>query len=95
MQFTQAIILALATLAAAHPGHEEAEHRHALAARANTQANKRALEGCASKLDSRGITARAMERRKATMAKHRQAKRIPVDGKSILRRCLIGFENEG
>lgn len=79
MLFTKAAILGLAALAAAHPGHEEAEHRHAIAARANTQANKRALEGCAAKLESRGVTARAIERRKATMARHREDKRIPVD----------------
>lgn len=81
MYFAKVIILGLATVAAAHPGHEEAEHRHAVATRASTQANKRALEGCASKLESRGVAARSVERRKATMAKHRQAKRIPVDGK--------------
>lgn len=80
MHFTKAAILGLATLAAAHPGHEEAEHRQAIAARANIQANKRALEGCAAKLDSRGVSARAIERRKATLAEHRRTKRIPVDG---------------
>lgn len=82
MFFSKAILLGLAVLASAHPGHEEEEHRQALAARASTQANKRALEGCASKLDARGVNARAVERRKAAVAQHRQAKRLPVDGQS-------------
>lgn len=82
MFFSKAIVLGLAAVAAAHPGHEDSEYRHAVAARANTQANKRALEGCAAQLESRGIAARGIERRRATVEKHRQARGIPVDGES-------------
>lgn len=80
MFFSRAIILGLAALAAAHTGHEDSEYRQALAARANTQANKRALEGCAAQLQSRGIAARGMERRRATVEQHRQARGISTDG---------------
>lgn len=80
MLFTKVVILGLAALVAAHPGHEEAEYRHAVESRANARANRRALEGCAAKLQERGVTTRAVERRKAAVAKHRKAKRIPVDG---------------
>lgn len=80
MFFSTPIILGLAAIAAAHPGHEDSEYRHALAARANTQANKRALEGCTAQLQSRGIAARGIERRRATVEKHRQARDIPIDG---------------
>lgn len=79
MRYSQ-IIACLVAVAAAHPGHEEEEHRHAVAARANTQANKRALEGCAGKLQSRGISDRAIQRRSETLKKHREARGIPVDG---------------
>lgn len=84
MFFSRAIVLGLAALAAAHPGHEDSEYRQALAARANTQANKRALEGCTAQLQSRGIATRGMERRRATVEKHRQAKGISTDGEISL-----------
>lgn len=87
MFFSKAIILGLASLAVAHPGHEDAEHRQAVAARAAVQANKRALENCAGKLEARGVTARGIERRKATMAKHREAKRIAADGEFLSHSC--------
>lgn len=80
MIFTQTILLGLAALAVAHPSHEEEEHRRAVEARGMHLANKRALENCASKLEARGHTARAIERRKNTMEKHREAKRIAKDG---------------
>lgn len=83
MFFSKAIILGLAALAAAHPGHEDSEYRQAVAARANTRANKRALEGCAAQLQSRGIAARGIERRRATVEKQRQARDIPIDGQSF------------
>lgn len=82
MLFTKQIILSLVALAAAHPGHEESEYRHAVESRANTQANKRALQGCAAQLEARGISARAMERRRATVNSHREKRGIPVDGMS-------------
>jgi hypothetical protein len=78
MLFAQPFILALATLATAHPGHEEEEHRRAIAARAQTGATKRSLENCAASLESRGIFANGIQRRAAAMAKERIARRIPV-----------------
>lgn len=94
MIFTKSAILslALATLAAAHPGHEEAEHRHAVKSRSAHLANKRALEGCAAKLAARGVTARNNERRMATLAKHRKARGIAEDGelcRSELSRLIL------
>lgn len=80
MFFFNMIILGLAAVAAAHPGREASEYRHAVAARANTQANKRALEGCKSQLESHGVSARNIERRRSTLEKHRQARNIPIDG---------------
>lgn len=80
MFFSPVILLGLTAVVAAHPGHQESEYHQALAARTNTKANKRALEGCAAQLQSRGIAARGIERRRATVEKHRQARDIPVDG---------------
>lgn len=86
MIFNKAVLLSLAALAAAHPGHEEEEHLHAIKSRSAHIANKRALENCAAKLEARGVTARNIERRKATLAKHRKAKRIAEDGQYPLSR---------
>lgn len=83
MHYSKVIVLGLAAVAAAHPGHEDAEYRHAVEARANTQANKRALEGCAAQLKSRGISDRAAERRREAVNKQREAQGIPVDGEQI------------
>ena len=82
MLFTKAILLSLAALAAAHPGHEEEEHRQAIRSRAERANNKRALAACADKLEARGVYARANERRRATLEAHRKAKRIPLDGEN-------------
>ncbi|KAI0126769.1 extracellular dioxygenase [Xylariales sp. AK1849] len=78
MLFTKPIILALAALAAAHPGHEEEEHRRAIETRSQHAATKRALGNCAASLESRGVMKRGIERRAAEMAKQRIARRIPV-----------------
>ncbi|KAH8682074.1 extracellular dioxygenase [Xylariales sp. PMI_506] len=78
MLFTKNVILALATLAAAHPGHEEQEHRAALASRAYRTATKRALDNCAAKLEARGVFSRGIERRAAEAARQRIARKIPV-----------------
>lgn len=80
MLFTKAIILAIAALAVAHPGHEDEERRQAIKSRAERATKKRALEGCASKLETRGINSRAIERRKGAVEAHRKAKRVPVNG---------------
>lgn len=82
MILTQAILVGLAALATAHPGHEDAEHAHAVRTREATHSNKRALENCAAKLAERGVSARSVERRSATLAKHRSEKRISLDCKS-------------
>ncbi|CAN8104266.1 unnamed protein product [Discula destructiva] len=89
MRYSKIISLALAAIAVAHPGHEEAEHRHAVESRANTQANKRALEGCAAQLQARGLSDRASERRRETVRKHREARGIPVDA-PFSKRSTIG-----
>lgn len=81
MWFTKSFILSLAALAVAHPGHEEEEHRQALAARSERIQTKRALDNCAASLKARGVYSQAVERRKAELAKLRIAKRIPVQGK--------------
>ncbi|PSR90328.1 Intradiol ring-cleavage dioxygenase [Coniella lustricola] len=78
MIFTQTILLGLAALAAAHPGHEEEEHRRAVESRDVHHANKRALENCAAKLEARGHTARAIERRKNTLEAHRDHFIAPI-----------------
>lgn len=84
MFYSKVIVLGLAAMAAAHPGHEEEEYSHAVAARANTQANKRALEGCTAQLQSRGIADRAAARRRETVNKVRETRGIPIDGKYLL-----------
>lgn len=84
MFFSKAVVLGLAALAAAHPGHEDSEYRQAVAARANTRATRRALEGCASQLQSRGVVGRGIERRRTTVEKQRQARDISIDGEFIL-----------
>ncbi|KAJ0119064.1 hypothetical protein J7T55_013299 [Diaporthe amygdali] len=79
MLFTKSILLGLAALAVGHPGHEEEERLQAVNARAATARTRRALEGCTSQLEARGVYARAMERRRAAVEAHRIAKRIPLD----------------
>lgn len=79
MIFTKTMILSLAALAAAHPGHEKEEHLQAIKARDAHVSNKRALENCAAKLEARGVSARAMERRRAAVTAQRKAKRIAED----------------
>jgi Flp pilus assembly protein TadB len=83
MLFTKSIVLALATLAAAHPGHEEEEHRRAIAARSQNAATKRSLENCAASLQARGVLDRGVQRRSAEMAKQRIARRIPIQSISF------------
>lgn len=80
MIFNKAIVLSLAALAAAHPGHEEEEHLQAIKSRDAHVSNKRALEKCAAKLEARGVTARSVARRQEAVTKQRMAKRIPHDG---------------
>lgn len=80
MILTQAILAGLAALATAHPGHEDAEHAHAVRHREATHSHKRALENCAAKLQTRGVTSRSVERRSATLAKHRAQRGISLDG---------------
>ena len=48
MFFTKLVTLALASVAAAHPGHEAEEHRAAIAARTQRVNTRRALENCAA-----------------------------------------------
>ncbi|KAH8195520.1 hypothetical protein TruAng_010305 [Truncatella angustata] len=79
MHFKKTSILALAALAAAHPGHEAEESRSAIAARAYRTQTKRALENCATSLQSRGILQRGIERRAAEVTSQRIARRIPVN----------------
>lgn len=81
MMFKQTIVLGLACLAIAHPGHEDEEHRHAIKTRELHHSNKRALENCAAHLEARGHTDRAIKRRQNTMQKHREERGIAKDGK--------------
>ncbi|KAI0799384.1 Intradiol ring-cleavage dioxygenase [Xylaria sp. FL0064] len=78
MFFTKTLILSLAALAAAHPGHEEEEKRQAIAARSTITANKRALNNCAASLNKRGIYSAAAERRAAEVARQREARGLPL-----------------
>jgi hypothetical protein len=80
MYFTKVLILSLASLAVAHPGHEEEERRQAVAARSAMAANKRALDKCSSFLAKRGIQTAAAERRQAEVDKQRRARGLPLDG---------------
>ncbi|KAJ4403091.1 hypothetical protein N0V82_010704 [Gnomoniopsis sp. IMI 355080] len=97
MIFNKAIILSLAALAVAHPGHEEEEHLHAIKSRDTHMSNKRALQNCAAKLEARGVTARSVARRQETVAKHRKAKRIPHDAPLIKRNTttVLDTDHEG
>lgn len=97
MIFTQTIILGLVALASAHPGHEEEERRHAIESRSARASNKRALESCAAKLEARGITARAAERRSNTVAKHRKMKRIAENSPIFKRNTtdVLDTDHEG
>ncbi|KAI0973031.1 Intradiol ring-cleavage dioxygenase [Xylaria arbuscula] len=78
MFFTKALILSLAASAAAHPGHEEAEKRQAIAARSTMAANKRALNNCAASLNKRGVYSAAAERRQAEVTRQREARGLPL-----------------
>jgi hypothetical protein len=79
MLFNKSVILALAALAAAHPGHEDEERRSAIAARGYRTQTKRSLENCAASLQSRGVMQRGIERRATDFSKQRIARRIPVN----------------
>ncbi|KAI0458922.1 Intradiol ring-cleavage dioxygenase [Xylaria acuta] len=79
MFLTKVLILGLAALAAAHPGHEEEEKNQAIAVRSTMAANKRALDNCAASLGKRGIHSAAAERRQAEVARQRRAKRSLVE----------------
>lgn len=81
MILTTAVLAGLAALATAHPGHEAEELAHAVKSREAAHAGKRALDNCAAKLQSRGVTGRSVERRSATVIKHRAEKRIDVNCK--------------
>lgn len=80
MFFTKALVLSLAAVVLAHPGHEMEEYHKAVKARDTHVANKRALEKCAAQLQARGVSERAVERRRALMEKERQARGISVSG---------------
>lgn len=97
MIFNKAIILSLATLTAAHPGHEAEERAHAIKSRDAYMSNKRALQSCAAKLEARGISARAATRRQETVSKFRKARGIPVDAPLIKRSTasVLATDHEG
>lgn len=84
MLLPSAILVGLAALATAHPGHEAEELAHAIKSRETVHSGKRALENCAAKLQSRGITSRSVERRSAAVNKRRAEKRIDVNSKSLM-----------
>ncbi|KAI0438646.1 Intradiol ring-cleavage dioxygenase [Xylaria telfairii] len=85
MFFTKSLILSLAALAVAHPGHETEEKRQAIAARSTMAANKRALGNCASSLNKRGIHTAAAERRQAEVERQRIARGLPLNNGRVKR----------
>ncbi|KAI1332464.1 Intradiol ring-cleavage dioxygenase [Xylariaceae sp. FL0255] len=78
MFFTSSLVLGLAALTAAHPGHEEHERRQAIEARSTFAANKRALEACSNKLAERGHHVAAAGRRHVEVERLRAARGLPV-----------------
>lgn len=71
MRLPTSIVLALATLAAAHPGedhHDELQQRRSFEA----GAERLSLRHCAEQLKARGITDRNIKRRTALIQEHRQ-----------------------
>lgn len=84
MRFNVLLLLGSAALSAAHPGHEEAELKAALSARAFKSHARRSLDSCADKLEKRGVNARAQERRAATWAKHSKTKTLRRDLSTVL-----------
>lgn len=83
MLFSKSLILSLAALASAHPGHEEEERRHVLASRATALNTKRALQNCASRLDARGFHEKAAHRREAELERLRVARGLDVHGECL------------
>jgi hypothetical protein len=74
MRLPASIILALATLAAAHPGedhHDELQQRRSFEA----NAERLSLRHCAEKLKARGVTDRNIKRRSALIEEHRQKRK--------------------
>lgn len=74
MRLPASIILALATLAAAHPGedhHDELQQRRSFEA----NAERLSLRHCAEKLKARGVTDRNIMRRSALIEEHRQKRK--------------------
>ena len=75
MRFSSSIVLALASLTAAHPGedhHDELEQRRSFEA----SAEKLSLRHCAEKLKARGVTDRNIKRRSALIQAHRQKRKL-------------------
>jgi hypothetical protein len=77
-------LLGLASIAAAHPGHdhkaEAAERRHFMR---NAPVQSRSLSQCASKLKARGIEAKNVARRQNAV-KHIRRRRGLSTGRSIM-----------
>ncbi|GAW15798.1 hypothetical protein ANO14919_052200 [Xylariales sp. No.14919] len=85
MFFTKTLVLSLAALAAAHPGHEQEEKRQAIAARSTMAANKRALDNCAASLSKRGFHSAAAERRRAEVERQRISRGLPINNGRVKR----------
>ncbi|KAJ5295404.1 hypothetical protein PENANT_c001G11063 [Penicillium antarcticum] len=66
--FSKVVLLGLATIAVAHPGHEE--HSSSALKRSFLHHSRRSLAACADKLEYRELQARAASRRREIAKKH-------------------------
>jgi hypothetical protein len=67
--FIQSLVLGLATLSLAHPGHHEEASASKLEAKRNfVSKSSRSLAACSEQLERRGVYSRAQARRKAKAA---------------------------
>jgi predicted nuclease with RNAse H fold len=76
--FSKAVLLGLAAIAVAHPGHEE--HSSSALKRSFLHHSRRSLAACAEKIEFRALQARAASRRRDIARKH--AKRSTDSGES-------------
>lgn len=86
MQLQSIIVLAtvgLATVALAHPGHNEVERRD-LGVQQFKARVRRDFENCAAKREASGLNARAEARRKATLDKYRRQLKSKRDTTTVL-----------
>jgi hypothetical protein len=76
--FSKVVLLGLAAIAVAHPGHEEISSP--ALKRSFLHHSRRSLAACADKIEFRALQARAASRRRALASKH--AKRSVDSGEA-------------